>query len=204
MIRQWLQRLLRRAHRPAVTANTQPPEPPTTTQANQAQGDTDATDNTPALFLPFQIRPMESTDLGDLLDVFRQAIQVSAADQYNQQQRDAWSRAQSHESLISALSEGEAVVAEWDDALVGFAHRVSDYINMVFVHPESSRLGIATLLYQHLEDGARVEGLTELTTHASLTAHDFFHFMGFTSEGQEEAERDGVSLARHRMRKSLI
>ncbi len=202
MIGQWLQRLFRRSHRPAVPAGVTTPQPPP--PADSDIHATDPVDDPLALFLPFQIRPLESTDLGELLGVFRQAIQISAANQYDQQQRDAWSRAQSHESLISALSEGEAVVAEWEDALVGFAHRVSGYINMVFVHPDASRVGIATLLYQHLEDGARVEGVTELTAHASLTAHDFFHFMGFTSEGQEDAERDGVRLPRHHMRKSLI
>ncbi|MED5431410.1 MAG: GNAT family N-acetyltransferase [Pseudomonadota bacterium] len=157
-----------------------------------------------AALLPFQIRPLNRNDMSHLLDVFREAIQVNAANDYNQQQRDAWSHAQSHDSLISVLSEGDTVVAEWDDKLVGFAHRIRDYINMVFVHPDASRVGIATLLYQHLEDGARIDGITELTTHASLTAHDFFAYMGFTSEGQEQAERDGVPLTRHRMRKSLI
>ncbi|WP_414432202.1 GNAT family N-acetyltransferase [Alcanivorax sp. IL2] len=142
--------------------------------------------------------------MSELLGVFREAIQVSAADDYDQQQRDAWSRAQSYDSLISVLSEGDTVVAEWDDKLVGFAHRIRDYINMVFVHPEASRVGIATLLYQHLEDGARIEGITELTTHASLTAHDFFAYMGFASEGQEQADRDGITLTRHAMRKSLV
>ena len=202
MIGQWLQRLFRRSHRPAVPAGVTTPQPPP--PADSDIHATDPVDDPLALFLPFQIRPLESADLGELLGVFRQAIQISAADQYDQQQRDAWSRAQSHESLISALSEGEAVVAEWEDALVGFAHRVGGYINMVFVHPDASRVGIATLLYQHLEDGARVEGVPELTAHASLTAHDFFHFMGFTSEGQEDAERDGVRLPRHHMRKSLV
>lgn len=199
MIGKWLHRLLRRcSHSIAPTATAARP-------AEVRSQDTRAPSDGPlALLQPFQIRPMDSGDLGELLGVFRQAIQVSAAAQYNQQQRDAWSPAQSHESLISALSEGEAVVAEWDNVLVGFAHRINDYINMVFVHPNAGREGIATLLYQRLEDGARMEGMTELTAHVSLTAHGFFHFMGFTSEGQEEAERNGVSLARYPMRKPLI
>ncbi len=133
MIGQWLQQLFRRSHRPAVPAGVTTPQPPPPTDSDIHTAA--PVDDPLALFLPFQIRPLESTDLGELLGVVRQAIQISAADQYDQQQRDAWSRAQSHESLISALSEGEAVVAEWEDALVGFAHRVGGYINMVFVHP---------------------------------------------------------------------
>ena len=156
-----------------------------------------------APFLPFQIRPLEVADLNRLLGVFRDAIPVGSAGEYDPQQRDAWSRGQNYDSLISLLSEGETVVAQWDDELVGFAQRIADNINMVYVHPDSARVGIATLLYQHLEDSARVEGIPSLTTHASLTALEFFRFMGFDIEGEEQADRGGVNLKRHLMRKSL-
>jgi len=195
---QWLRQLF---HRPPVQ-----PEAPAHSAAQPAPEPAPrASEPDPiAALMPFQIRPLDSKDMAELLGVFREAIQVSAAAEYDQQQRDAWSQAQNYDSLISVLSEGDTVVAEWDDKLVGFAHRIRDYINMVFVQPEASRVGIATLLYQHLEDGARIEGITELTTHASLTAHDFFAYMGFTSEGQEQAERAGIPLTRHAMRKSLV
>lgn len=198
---QWLrQRFQRRTHTEPAHHHPKPTELQSSGSAAPQAAEPDPI----AALMPFQIRPLDSSDMADLLGVFREAIQISAADDYDQQQRDAWSQAQSYDSLISVLSEGDTVVAEWDDKLVGFAHRIRDYINMVFVHPEASRVGIATLLYQHLEDGARIEGITELTTHASLTAHDFFAYMGFASEGQEQAERDGVPLTRHAMRKSLV
>lgn len=198
---QWLrQRFQRRTHTEPAHHHPEPTEQQSSGSAAPQAAEPDPI----AALMPFQIRPLDSSDMADLLGVFREAIQISAADDYDQQQRDAWSQAQSYDSLISVLSEGDTVVAEWDDKLVGFAHRIRDYINMVFVHPEASRVGIATLLYQHLEDGARIEGITELTTHASLTAHDFFAYMGFASEGQEQAERDGVPLTRHAMRKSLV
>ncbi|MCG8392343.1 MAG: GNAT family N-acetyltransferase [Pseudomonadales bacterium] len=200
---QWLRKLFR--HDTGMDRSPTPAAaPPATPAEHQTELAPAATADPMALLLPFQIRPLEASDLPKLLGIFREAIQVSAASHYDQQQRDAWSHAQSYDSLISMLSEGDTVVAEWDDALVGFAHRIRDYINMVYVHPDAARVGIATLLYQHLEDGARIEGLTELTTHASLTAHDFFQFMGFNSEGEEQAERGGVSLTRHSMRKSLV
>ncbi|MGJ3257837.1 MAG: GNAT family N-acetyltransferase [Alcanivorax sp.] len=198
---QWLRQLFHRRtpSKPALHNPETRQEPETVRTAGPAP----EADPIAAL-MPFQIRPLHSSDMSELLGVFREAIQISAAADYDQQQRDAWSRGQSYDSLISVLSEGDTVVAEWDDKLVGFAHRIRDYINMVFVHPEASRVGVATLLYQHLEDGARIEGLTELTTHASLTAHDFFAYMGYASEGQEQAERDGIPLTRHAMRKSLV
>ena len=198
---QWLRQLFHRH----TLVQPETPEPPHSAAQPEPEPAHNAVESDPiAALMPFQIRPLDSKDMAELLGVFREAIQVSAAAEYNQQQRDAWSQAQNYDSLISVLSEGDTVVAEWDDKLVGFAHRIRDYINMVFVHPEASRGGIAPLLSQHLEDGARIEGITELTTHASLTAHDFFAYMGFTSEGQEQAERAGIPLTRHAMRKSLV
>lgn len=197
----WIRRLL---GKPQETPAPVQPEPVTAPEPTLDAPQSDDQPDPFSAFLPFQIRPLQTEDLGQLIGVFRDSIQVSTADHYDQQQRDAWSRAQNHESLISLLSEGETVVAEWDQELVGFAQRIRDSINMIYVHPDSARVGIATLLYQHLEDGARVEGLSDLKTHASLTAHDFFQFMGFDSESEEQADRGGVSLTRHLMRKSLV
>lgn len=199
----WIRRLFGRVKTDAEqeqSPSARMAEPTLSQEAVQASEPTDAF----AAFLPFQIRPLQSGDLSKLIRIFRDAIQVSTAGHYDQQQRDAWSLAQNHESLISLLGDGETVVAEWDQELVGFAQRIQDSINMIYVHPDSARVGIATLLYQHLEDSARVEGLSRLTAHVSLTAHDFFQFMGFNSEGEEQADRDGVTLTRHLMRKSLV
>ncbi|MZR62352.1 GNAT family N-acetyltransferase [Alcanivorax sp. DP30] len=197
----WIRRLLGKPQEPLTPEPPAPlAEPGPPVGASQPCDQPDPL----AAFLPFQIRPLEAADLSQLIGVFRDSIQVSTAGHYDQQQRDAWSRAQNHESLISLLSEGDTVVAEWDQELVGFAQRINDYINMIYVHPDSARVGIATLMYQHLEDGARVEGVDALSAHVSLTAHDFFQFMGFDSEGEEQADRNGVTLTRHRMRKSLV
>lgn len=200
MMLDWIRRFFGRSDASTSAAPAQPaPAPEASAQSAHPDSEADPF----AAFMPFQIRPLQSSDLSRLISVFRDAIQISTANHYDQQQRDAWSQAQSHESLISLLSEGETVVAEWDQELVGFAQRIDDYINMIYVHPDSARVGIATLLYQHLEDGARVEGREGLTAHVSLTAHDFFQFMGFNSEGEEQADRGGVTLTRHLMRKSL-
>ena len=201
---QWLRRLFQGPAKDATPQQAPRPEddaPPVETPQSEVPAPPPADPMAP--FLPFQIRPLEVADLNRLLGVFRDAIQVGSAGEYDQQQRDAWSRGQNYDSLISLLSEGETVVAQWDDELVGFAQRIADNINMVYVHPDSARVGSATLLYQHLEDSARVEGSPSLTTHASLTALEFFRFMGFDSEGEEQADRGGVNLKRHLMRKSL-
>ena len=67
-------------------------------------------------------------------------------------------------------------------------------VTLIYVHPEAAGLGIATLLYHHLEDEARVRGIDELVTEASLVARDFFVFLGFEVDSEESVERRGVTL----------
>ena len=75
---------------------------------------------------------------------------------------------------------------------------------MLYVSSEWSGLGISTLLYQYLEDEARIAGARVLSTDASLRARRFFEQMGFVVTGEEKAKRQGVSLARVSMQKVLV
>jgi putative acetyltransferase len=80
---QWLRQLFHRTpvqpEAPAHSAAQSEPEPaPRASEPDPI-----------AALMPFQIRPLDSKDMAELLGVFREAIQVSAADDYDQQQRDA-------------------------------------------------------------------------------------------------------------------
>jgi len=154
--------------------------------------------------LPFEIRPYRDSDAGALARVFREAILVTAADHYDDDQRRAWSAAADAPAFAADLGKGLTMVAEWQQDIAGFAQLVDDRITLIYVHPDTARLGIATLLYQHLEDEARIHGRDSLVTEASQVAHDFFLFLGFQPEAEETVERDGVALTRWRMLKSLV
>jgi len=154
--------------------------------------------------LPFEIRPYRDSDAGALARVFREAVLVTAADHYDADQRQAWSAAADDPAFPADLARGLTMVAEWQQETAGFAQLVDDRITLIYVHPDTARLGIATLLYQHLEDEARIQGRERLVTEASQVAHDFFLFLGFQPEAEETVKRDGVALSRWRMHKSLI
>ena len=154
--------------------------------------------------LPFEIRPYRDSDAAALARVFREAILVTAADHYDGDQRRAWSAAADDPAFPADLAKGLTMVAEWQQETAGFAQLVDDRITLIYVHPDTARLGIATLLYQHLEDQARIEGRERLVTEASQVAHDFFLFLGFQPDAEETVQRDGVTLSRWRMHKSLI
>ena len=154
--------------------------------------------------LPFEIRPYRDGDAAALAGVFREAILVTAADHYDAEQRRAWSAAADDPAFPADLAKGLTMVAEWQQETAGFAQLVDDRITLIYVHPDTARLGIATLLYQHLEDEARIQGRERLVTEASQVAHDFFLFLGFQPDAEETVERDGVALTRWRMHKPLI
>ncbi|HAD46236.1 MAG TPA: GNAT family N-acetyltransferase [Alcanivorax sp.] len=154
--------------------------------------------------LPFEIRPYRDSDAAALARVFREAILVTAADHYDGDQRRAWSAAADDPAFPADLAKGLTMVAEWQQETAGFAQLVDDRITLIYVHPDTARLGIATLLYQHLEDEARIQGRERLVTEASQVAHDFFLFLGFQPDAEETVERDGVTLSRWRMHKPLI
>ncbi|QVL42039.1 MAG: GNAT family N-acetyltransferase [Alcanivorax sp.] len=154
--------------------------------------------------LPFEIRPYRDSDAAALARVFREAILVTAADHYDADQRRAWSAAADDPAFPADLAKGLTMVAEWQQETAGFAQLVDDRITLIYVHPDTARLGIATLLYQHLEDEARIQGREQLVTEASQVAHDFFLFLGFQPDAEETVQRDGVALTRWRMHKPLI
>ncbi len=154
--------------------------------------------------LPFEIRPYRDGDAEALARVFREAIRVTAADHYDANQRRAWSAGADDPAFPTDLARGLTMVAEWNQETAGFAQLVDDRITLIYVHPEAARLGIATLLYHHLEDEARIQGRARLVTEASQVAHDFFLFLGFQTEAEETVQRDGVALTRWRMHKPLI
>ncbi|HIK74536.1 MAG TPA: GNAT family N-acetyltransferase [Alcanivorax sp.] len=150
------------------------------------------------------MRPYRDGDAAALARVFREAVLVTAADHYDADQRQAWSAAADDPTFPADLAKGLTMVAEWQQETAGFAQLVDDRITLIYVHPDTARLGIATLLYQHLEDEARIQGRERLVTEASQVAHDFFLFLGFQPDAEETVERDGVTLYRWRMHKPLI
>lgn len=155
--------------------------------------------------LPFMIRPVELQDLPHLKAVFQRAIEALTAQDYSDDQRQAWQADAQEDSFADALQQGVTIVADNDGTPVAFAQlHPQNHVRMLYVDPEWSGLGIPMLLYQYLEDEARILGSKTLSTHASLTALKFFKSMGFNDDGEEQVERRGTTLPRHAMSKMLV
>jgi|GEM_PF-375668 len=154
--------------------------------------------------LPFMIRPLQDSDLGQLAQVFCAAIDTLAGRDYDDAQRTAWASRASDDAFIPALQQDTTIVAEHHGDVIAFAQlSPATHLRMLYVHPDWASLGIATLMYQYLEDEARILGADHLDTRASHTAQRFFESVGFTRQETETVSINGVTLERHRMHKAL-
>ena len=155
--------------------------------------------------LPFAIRPMTGTDISALAAIYTNAVDGLASEHYTARQRKAWKKLATTPDFSEALRDGVTVVAENEGDLIAFAQlHPNDCIRMLYVASEWSGLGISTLLYQYLEDEARIAGATRLRTEASLRAKRFFEQMGFSAGEEQQVKRNGVSLTQVPMEKILV
>jgi putative acetyltransferase len=155
--------------------------------------------------MPFDIRPLLPSDAAALRQVFRDAIGTLASKYYEPAALQAWQASADDPEFDLRLNQGLTLVATLHGEHVGFAQLFPhNHIQMLYLSPQGSGLGIATLLCQHLEDEARMAGSRELTTASSLAAQRFFESMGFKVIGEETVQRKGVALARLQMRKVLV
>lgn len=158
-----------------------------------------------AFVMPFEIRPIEAGDGDALRALFRQSVEQIGSKYYDAAATAAWAKSADEADFVSHLQRGLTLVAILHGEHVGFAQlHPADHIEMLYLSPAGSGLGIATLLCQHLEDEARIAGSTVLRTASSLAARRFFESMGFRLSGEETVQRHGVAINRLRMEKTLM
>lgn len=154
--------------------------------------------------LPFEIRPLEPGDRAQLPELFRASIRGLAYRDYDPEQLHGWASEADADTFAAGLDQGVTVVALEFGRPVGFAQLAPlDYLNMLYVHPDSAGEGMATLLFQYLEDEARIAGVRSIRTHASHTARRFLAATGFRELETETVRRGGSELERLRMEKQL-
>lgn len=151
------------------------------------------------------VRPYAPADAGPTLDVFRRAIRVTAAADYDAEQIAAWAGDDRDPREWAAARAGASTVVAVDEGrVVGFSDvDAAGHVDMMFVDPDFSRRGVATELLAADAEAARLAGATELTTHASLTARPFFERHGFAVVREQRPVIRGVALTNFLMRCDL-
>jgi putative acetyltransferase len=152
-----------------------------------------------------RIRAFESDDAIALIDIFRSAVRVIARRDYTLAQVRAWAPDEMDVSAWAVRgARQQTFVAEIDSVRVGFTSLEPDgHLDLLFVHAEHQRRGIASALLARVESAAREQGLTRLFTEASITARAFFERRGFRMIGPQRVSIRGQEFINYRMDKTL-
>lgn len=152
------------------------------------------------------IRPYSESDLEAVARLFTDSVHHLADKYYDPDQLAAWApQPPDLSSWAARLASVETLVAEIDGKLAGFiSYELNGHIDLLFTSPMECRRGVASELFRHAEAALAGRGASELFTEASLAARPFFERFGFKITEEQRVQRNGVTLVRYAMRKSLV
>ena len=151
------------------------------------------------------LRPYLPADARRCAEIFRSSIEELAAEDYDEEQREAWaSRADDEQAFGARLAEALTLLAVIDGAITGFASlKGAGEIDMLFVDPEFARQGVGRTLVNALTRLAQARGAKRLTTEASDVAKPLFERQGFTAQKRNLVRMGEQWLANTTMTKTL-
>jgi putative acetyltransferase len=153
----------------------------------------------------YQIRHYSHDDLPAVLHVYKRAIYKIGGRYYSHEQVDAWAATSLDlHAWEQRLNSGVVLVATDAGHLAGFIRfEPTGKVDLLYVHPNHERHGIAKALHHKIERLARQERVPRLFTQASEAARLFFEGQGYTLIGIQDVDRHGVKLVNYRMEKKL-
>ena len=154
--------------------------------------------------IDMQIRIAETQDLPEMLTLFRDTILHVNLGHYTPAQVKVWSEAANNlDRWAEKISSQHVLVAEKDNCMLGFGSLRNDYIDLLYINKNYQGKGVASMIYEILENKARQEGMQALATDASFTAKHFFEKKGFIFVATRSYVINGVEISNCRMVKSL-
>ena len=153
----------------------------------------------------FTVRAWRESDTEELGEVFRRSVREVASGDYRPAQIEAWVKAPGEiDTWTERMRNRTVFVAEEQQQLIGFIqYEPPDHIDMIYVHPEYQRRGVASALLAALEAEARRRGVALLTAEASITSRPFFEASGFEIITPQIVTARGQDVLNYRMSKRL-
>ncbi len=151
------------------------------------------------------LRPYLPADARRCAEIFRSSIEELAAEDYDEQQREAWASRADDEAGFSARLEGALTLLAVIDGLVaGFASlKGGEEVDRLFVDPEFARQSVGRTLVDALTKLAEARGAKRLTAEASDVAKPLFERLGFTAQQRNLVGVGDQWLANTTMAKTL-
>ncbi len=132
--------------------------------------------------MDISIRPATINDASKIAEIFQVSVRSLCIKEYRQEQIDIIADLFDAKSYREAIEteELDIFIAETED-IVGFISLMPEEwrIGDLFIHPDFTRQGIATLLLDTLEKYALQKQIYRLSVTASLTARSFYSDRGY-------------------------
>lgn len=144
-------------------------------------------------------------DLPAMQNLFVNTIREVCKADYADSQVQAWSAGSGNKRRWDEMiAQQYVLVACSGDELTGFISlRHDGYVDMLYVHHDHQREGLASALYGRIEQKAMEWTLTFLMSDVSITARPFFEHNGFYVVKHQQVQVNGVTLTNFSMRKDL-
>lgn len=151
------------------------------------------------------LRTAHPADLPEMHRLFAETVMSVCCADYDTQQIAAWTSSIENKNRWCDIVEKQFVLlAIHDDQIVGFASLENGtYIDLLYVHKNHQRQGIARTLYAAIEAEVVRQKQPTLTADVSITARPFFERVGFTTITEQTVVRNGIALTNFKMRKTL-
>lgn len=154
----------------------------------------------------FSIRKAIITDIPGMQELYRNTVLSVNRKDYSAEEVEDWaSCGDDIEHLHELFVEQQYFVAKNEKGeMVGFAS-INDtgYLHSMFVDKNFQHQGIATLLYQTLEEYALEKGAERITSEVSITAKPFFEKQGFVVDEEQKRKANQLCLTNYKMSKQL-
>jgi putative acetyltransferase len=130
------------------------------------------------------LRPALPADAPALAALFRASVEELGIEDYSQAQVEAWSALADDEAAFAQKFVGNLTILGLSGGeIAGFASlKGADVLDMLYVHPQFARQGVATQLCAALEKLAAARKAIKLTAEASDTAQPFFAARNYVAQ----------------------
>jgi putative acetyltransferase len=149
------------------------------------------------------VRPYHEADLGSVVALLRESVHNLAAPFYTGPQLEAWApESPDLEKWRARFKCVHTLLALDRTDIAGFvSFEMNGHIDLLYVHPNYARQGVASALLLRVE---RALPNVELFAEASMAAHPFFLHHGFHVTEEASVVVRGASFRQYLMRRSVV
>lgn len=152
------------------------------------------------------IRIVTEADIAEIKDLFRETVLHINIQDYTLEEIEDWaSCGNTDEHWKNLIDKFHFFVAENEmEQIVGFASISNEgYLHSMFVHKDYQNMGIASKLYEKIEQFARENKIYRISSEVSITAKPFFQRQGFGIEKEQNSQAKNLFLTNYLMYKEI-